>query len=388
VIILSQKKRDYYEVLGISKSADLKEIKKAFRSLARKYHPDMKPDDPNAEEKFKEIAEAFEVLSDSEKRARYDQFGHSGLNGASFHDFSGMGLDDLFSGLGIFEDLFSAFGGRGSRSRSSRPRARRGQDVRLNLDLSFDEAVHGLKKKIKVPNWAQCPTCHGSRVKPGKSLDECGYCQGTGELRQVQRSAFGQIVNITTCPRCNGEGKSLPRGAASEVCDGLGKVKQFRTVEADIPAGVDSGMHVVLRGEGRPGELSGPSGDLLLAINVASHPFFQRNGSDILLEYPISYTDAILGTKLIVPTIDGNETISIKPGTESGYIHTLRNKGFPIPNSNRRGDMHVGFYVRFPKKIDKLSKKYLEELKEKHEESEIFGKNGELYKAIQAIRKT
>ena len=245
-----------------------------------------------------------------------------------------------------------------------------------------------MKKKIKVPNWAQCPTCHGAQVKPGKSLDECNYCQGTGELRQIQRSAFGQIVNITTCPHCHGEGRSVPKGAECETCEGSGKVKQYRTVEAEIPAGVDSGMRVVIRGEGRPGELGGPSGDLILAIRVDSHPFFQRNGADIILEYPISYTDAILGKKILIPTIYGNESLTIKPGTESGQIFTLRNKGFPIPNSGRKGDMHVGIFVRFPKKIDKLSKKYISELKEKHPESEIFEKNKELLRTIQDLQNT
>jgi molecular chaperone DnaJ len=247
VFILSKTKRDYYEVLGVSRDAGNKEIKKAFRNLARKYHPDMKPDDPEAEEKFKEAAEAFEALSDNDKRARYDRFGHEGLAGSQFGDFSGIDL-------GIFENLFGGFGG-GSSRRSSRPRARRGQDVRLNLEMSFDEAMKGLEKKIKVPNWAQCPSCHGTKTKEGRSLDKCNTCQGTGEIRQIQRSAFGQIMNITTCPKCRGEGQSIPRGAECGTCSGLGKVKQFRTVDIDIPAGIDDNMRVVVRGEGRPGDL-------------------------------------------------------------------------------------------------------------------------------------
>ncbi len=252
MIILSRSKRDYYEVLGVSREADIQTIKKAFRQAARKYHPDTNPDDPNAEEKFKEAAEAFDVLSDIDKRANYDRFGHAGLDGTAFRDFSGISLDDLFGGFGIFSDLFGSFGGR---SRSYQNQARQGQDVRLNLEISFDEAMKGLKKKIKVPNWATCPTCHGNRVKEGSSLQSCSACNGTGEMRRIQRSAFGQIVNISTCTRCRGEGKSVPKGAACQTCDGVGKVKQSRTVEAEIPPGVDSGMRMVIRGEGRPGEL-------------------------------------------------------------------------------------------------------------------------------------
>jgi len=251
---MSEHKRDYYEVLSVPKDADLKTIKKAFRKLARKFHPDMKPDDPDADNKFKEAAEAFEVLSDSEKRARYDRYGHAGISGTPFTDFSSMGFEDLFRGFNIFEDLFGGFGG-GAQARTSRSRSQRGADVRLNLEMSFEEAMKGLKKKIKVPNWAQCPTCHGKRVRPGKSLSTCSTCQGVGEVRQVQRSVFGQVINISTCPRCRGVGHSIPRGAECKTCDGIGKVKQSRTVEANLPAGVDSGMRVVIRGEGRPGEL-------------------------------------------------------------------------------------------------------------------------------------
>lgn len=383
MFILSEPKREYYEVLGVSRDANIKGIKKAFRGLARKYHPDMKPDDPDAEDKFKEAAEAFEVLSDNDKRARYDRFGHNGLAGSQFGDFSGIDLNDLFGGFGIFENLFGGFGG-GSSRRSSRPRARRGQDVRLNLEMSFDEAMKGLKKKIRVPNWAQCPTCHGTKIKEGKSLDKCKTCQGIGEIRQIQRSAFGQIVNITTCPKCRGEGQSIPRGAECETCRGLGKVKQFRTVDIDIPAGIDDNMRVVVRGEGRPGELGGPPGDLYIAVSVHPHPVYRRNGSDILLEYPISFLDAILGAKLDVPTINGKVTIKIEPGTESGKIITLRNKGAPDPNSSRKGDLHIGLVVKIPNKLDKESKKILMNLKSKIGDKYVLEDNKELAKFIQA----
>jgi molecular chaperone DnaJ len=386
VTVLSEKtQRDYYEVLGVARDADLKTIKKAFRKLARKYHPDMKPDDPDAEEKFKEIAEAFEILSDNDKRATYDRFGHAGLSGTPFRDFSGISFDDLFGGLGIFDDLFSSFGG-GSRARTSRPRARRGQDVRLNLEISFDEAMNGLKKTIKVPNWAQCPTCHGTKVKEGKSQTDCNTCRGTGEIRRIQRSAFGQIVNISTCPKCHGEGKNTPKGAECKTCDGIGKVKQFRTVSTDIPAGVDSGMRVVIQGEGRSGELGGPPGDLFLVISVDEHPFFYRKGSDILMEYPISFIDAILGTKVEVPTINGKESIKIDPGTEHGKIITLRNKGAPYPNSSQRGDMHVGIIVKFPKKLNKTSKKVLHELKKSIDRDYVFEENDALLKTLSSSK--
>lgn len=379
MIILSRSKRDYYEVLGVSREADIQTIKKAFRQAARKYHPDTNPDDPNAEEKFKEAAEAFDVLSDIDKRANYDRFGHAGLDGTAFRDFSGISLDDLFGGFGIFSDLFGSFGGR---SRSYQNQARQGQDVRLNLEISFDEAMKGLKKKIKVPNWATCPTCHGNRVKEGSSLQSCSACNGTGEMRRIQRSAFGQIVNISTCTRCRGEGKSVPKGAACQTCDGVGKVKQSRTVEAEIPPGVDSGMRMVIRGEGRPGELGGPPGDLILVLEVESHPFFKRNGADIILEYPISFIDAVLGTKIEVPTIEGFETIKIDPGTESGTIIPLKKKGAPIPNSSSKGDMYIQIMVRIPAKIDKTSKKFLEEIKKSIDDKYIFQTNKELKKFL------
>ncbi len=369
---MSKNKRDYYEVLGVQRNADGKEIKKVFRKLARKYHPDMNPEDPDAENKFKEVAEAFEVLSDSEKRSRYDRFGHEGLSGSSFRDFSGSGLEDIFSGFGIFDDLFSAFGGGGSRNRSYQSRTRRGQDVRLNLELTFEEAMQGLTKKIKVPNWAQCPTCHGKRVREGKSLKKCDSCNGAGEVRQVQRTVFGQMINITTCPKCRGEGEMLIRGTECQTCDGNGKVKQTRTVEAQIPAGVDNGMRVVIRGEGRPGEMNGPSGDLMVVINVLPHPFFQRNGSDIILELPISFFDALLGKKMTIPTINGEEKITIKPGTESGKIITLRNKGAPDPNSSRRGDMHIGIMVKIPSKLKKDIKSQFEQIQSQVDNNYVF----------------
>ena len=369
---MSKNKRDYYEVLGVQRNADVKEIKKEFRKLARKYHPDMNPEDPDAENKFKEAAEAFEVLSDSEKRSRYDRFGHEGLSGSSFRDFSGSGLNDIFSGFGIFDDLFSAFGGGGSRNRSYQSRTRRGQDVRLNLELTFEEAMQGLTKKIKVPNWAQCPTCHGKRVREGKSLKKCDTCNGVGEVRQVQRTVFGQMINITTCPKCRGEGEMLKRGTECQTCDGNGKVKQIRNVEAQIPAGVDNGMRVVIRGEGRPGEMNGPSGDLMIVINVLPHPFFQRNGSDIILELPVSIFDALLGKKMTIPTINGEEKITIKPGTESGKIITLRNKGAPDPNSSRRGDMHIGIMVKLPSKLKNDVKSQIEQIQSQVDNTFIF----------------
>jgi molecular chaperone DnaJ len=332
----------------------------------------MNPNDPKAEEKFKEVAEAFEVLSDDEKRSLYDRYGHDGLSGASFRDFSGIGLDDLFGGFGIFDSIFgNAFGG-GSRSRGGRPRARRGQDVRLNIDLSFEDAMKGIKKTIKVPNWAQCPTCHGNRVKKGESLIKCSTCDGVGEVRQVQRTAFGQMINITTCPKCRGEGEMLKKGTECGTCDGIGKVKQSRTVEAQIPAGVDNGTRVVVQGEGRPGELGGPSGDLYLVVNIPPHPFFQRNGADILLEYPISFLDAVLGTKLTIPTINGEERVTIKPGTESGKIITLKKKGAPYPNRSGQGDMHIGITVKFPNKLEKNVKQTLKKLQESDKGEYVF----------------
>jgi len=369
---LSKNKRDYYEVLCVQRNAEEKEIKKAFRKLARKYHPDMNPEDPDAENKFKEAAEAFEILSDSEKRSMYDRFGHGGVSGSSFRDFSEMGADDLFGGGGIFGDLFNVFGGGRSRGSPFQSRTRRGQDVRLNLELTFDEAMRGLTKKIKVPNWAQCPTCHGKRVREGESLIKCKVCNGVGEVRQIQRTLIGQMIQVSTCPKCRGEGEMLRKGTECQTCSGKGKVKQIRTVDAQIPAGVDNDMRVIIRGEGRHGDVNEPSGDLMIVITVLHHPFFQRNGSDIILELPISVFDAILGKKMTIPTINGEEKINIKPGTESGKIITLRNKGAPQPNSSRRGNMHIGIMVKIPSKLSKEMKSQLEKMQSKVDRKYIF----------------
>jgi molecular chaperone DnaJ len=220
------------------------------------------------------------------------------------------------------------------------------------------------------------------KVKSGKSLSTCSTCQGVGEIRQVQRSAFGQIVNISTCPRCRGEGQTVPRGAACKTCDGVGKVKQSRTVEANVPAGVDSGMRVLIRGEGRPGELGGPSGDLVLVIFVEPHPFFKRNGADILLEYPISFIDAILGKKIPVPSINGTEIITVDPGTESGTIITVKKKGAPFPNSSQRGDFYIGLKVKFPPKLKKPVKQTLQRMKDEIDDSYVFRDAKELQRFL------
>ena len=356
-------KRDYYEVLGVSKSADAKEIKKAYRKLAMKYHPDKNPGDKEAEEKFKEINEAYEVLSDEEKRSTYDRFGHDGLNnqggfggGQGFGGFGG-------GGFGGFEDIFGdifgggfgggGFGGGGSRRRGPR----RGADIRQSVTITFEEAAFGKKLKVKLNRSEECEECHGSGAKPGTSKKTCPTCHGTGTVQSVQRTPFGNIASQRTCSTCNGEGEINENPC--NKCHGTGSVRKTKTIEVDIPAGIDDGQMIKLSGQGEVGEKGGPRGDLYIVVNVQKHPIFTREGYDVYIEMPITFVQAALGDKLEVPTLDGKVMYNLPEGTQTGTVFRLREKGIQKLRSNSRGDQYVKVIIDTPKKLNDEQKELL-----------------------------
>ncbi|MFO8035858.1 MAG: molecular chaperone DnaJ [Anaerolineales bacterium] len=352
-------KRDYYEVLGISRNASEDDIRNAFRRLARKYHPDVN-DSPDAEERFKEINEAYGVLSDEEKRAAYDRFGHQGVkvaNGgvdwsANFSDFEDI-LGDLF-GLG-------GFGGR-ARSRW-RTAPRRGADLQYRVTLDFDEAVFGVEKEIEITRDEVCSTCGGSGAKPGTSPQTCPQCGGRGEIRQTRQTLLGSMVQVTTCPTCNGEGKTIE--TPCPTCHGTGTERKTRKKKVTIPAGVDDGTRIRLSGEGQPGENNGPPGDLYILIRVRPHKYFRRRDQEILLDLDVNIAQATLGAKVEVPTVDGDVKLKIPPGTQPGSVIRMRGKGVPRLRNDGRGDQLVVINVRIPEKLDEEERELFEQLAEK-----------------------
>jgi molecular chaperone DnaJ len=344
-------KRDYYEVLGVPRSASGDEIKKAFRKLARQYHPDVNKA-PDAEAQFKEINEAYEVLSDPEKRQTYDSSGHAGPQ-------AGFGPGGF--GFGGIEDIFEDFFGFGMRSRAAARRApQRGADLRYNLAITFEEAVFGCEKELEIPRWEPCPTCRGSGAAPGTSPVRCSQCNGSGEVRRVQQSIFGQFVNVSTCPRCEGEGEVVT--SPCPECRGRKQVQRTRIVSVQIPAGVDDGTQVRLSGEGEPGLYGGPPGNLYVALNVRPHPIFVRQGNDILLELPLNISQAALGDTVQVPTLDGTEDLAIPPGTQTGETFRLRGRGVPFLRRNGRGDQLVTVYVKTPTNLTEEQRDLLRHL--------------------------
>ena len=362
-------KRDYYEVLGVSKDADAKEIKKAYRKLAMKYHPDKNPGDKAAEEKFKEINEAYEVLSDEEKRSTYDRFGHDGLNGqAGFGGGQGFGGFGGSGGFGGFEDIFgdifgSGFGGFGGSGGSSRRRGpRRGADIRQSVTIKFEEAAFGKKIKVKINRSEECDECHGSGAKPGTTKKTCPTCHGQGEVRTVQRTPFGNIASQRTCSTCNGEGEI--NESPCNKCHGKGSVRKTKTIEVDIPAGIDDGQMIKLSGQGEVGEKGGPRGDLYIVVNVQKHEIFTREGYDVYIEMPIRFTQAALGDKLEVPTLDGKVSYNLPEGTQTGTVFRLREKGIPKLRSNSRGDQYVKVIIDTPKKLNDEQKELLRKFDE------------------------
>jgi molecular chaperone DnaJ len=352
-------KRDYYEVLGVSRNATEEEIKKAFRRLARQYHPDVNKE-KGAEARFKEINEAYEVLGDAQKRAAYDRFGHAGVGAGA-----GAGGANPFEGFGfgsfndLFEQLFaSAAGASGAR----RTGTQRGADLKYELTISFEDAVRGCQKEIEIPRWDSCSTCRGSGAQPGTSTQRCAACQGTGEIRRVQQSIFGQFVNVMVCDRCRGEGRVIT--TPCERCKGQGRVRGVRRVAVNIPAGVDDGINVRVTGEGEVPPRGGTPGNLYVSLTVRPHEYFKRQGTDILYEMPVSFSDAALGADLEVPTLDGNEHLKIPNGTQSGRVFRLKGKGVPVVHSSSRGDELVVVKVVTPQTLTARQKELLKEFAE------------------------
>ncbi len=356
-------KRDYYEILGVAKGATTDEIKKAYRKVAMQYHPDRNPGDKTAEEKFKEAAEAYEVLSDADKKSQYDRYGHAGVsgNGRGAYSGGGMNMEDIFSQFGdIFgEDIFGGFFGQRGRG-GQRSRGVRGSNLRVKLKLTYEEIAKGVTKNIKVKKHVVCNTCQGSGAKDKGSVQTCGTCGGSGQVRRVQNTFLGQMQTVTTCPTCNGEGSTIT--AKCGTCRGEGRVYGEETVSVDIPAGVQEGMQLNLSGRGNAGERGGSPGDLIILIEEETHKELHRDGLNAAYELHISFTDAVFGTQIEVPTIDGRAKIKIPPGTQSGKIFRLKGKGFPAVNSYEKGDELIYVNVWTPQQLAPEEKAMLEKL--------------------------
>ena len=357
-------KRDYYEVLGVNKTATADEIKKSYRKVAMQYHPDRNPGDKAAEEKFKEAAEAYEVLSDADKKAQYDRYGHAGVSGNGRGGYGGgMNMDDIFSQFGdIFgDDIFGSFfgGQRGGRS-GQRSRGVRGSNLRVKLKLTYEEIAKGVTKNIKVKKYVACNTCGGSGAKDKGSVQTCNTCGGSGQVRRVQNTFLGQMQTVTTCPACNGEGTTIT--AKCNTCKGEGRVYAEETVGIDIPAGVQEGMQLNITGKGNAGERGGSHGDLIILIEEEQHKELQREGLNVAYDLHISFTDAVFGTQIEVPTIDGRAKIKIPAGTQSGKIFRLKGKGFPAVNSYEKGDQLIHINVWTPQHLNSEEKALLEKL--------------------------
>ena len=340
-------KRDYYEVLGVDKSASADDIKKAYRKLAKQYHPDLNKDNPDAAEKFKEVGEAYSVLSDAEKKQRYDQFGHAGVDGNGGGGFGGGfgGFD-----MGDLGDIFGSFFGGGFGGGSSRRNApQKGRDIRASIELTFEEAAFGAKKDVRVSRLENCETCNGSGAKAGTQPETCSRCSGRGQVRSVQNTPFGQIQTNTTCPECRGKGKVIKERCTA--CQGAGKTRISDKITINIPAGVDDGQSVRVRSKGDAGENGGPNGDLYVAISIKRHPIFERDEYDVYVEAPISFVQATLGCELEVPTLDGKKTQTIPEGTQSGTKFRIKGVGIPYPNGSGRGDQFVTVNVEIPKNL-------------------------------------
>ncbi len=368
-------KRDYYEILGVSKGATAEEIKKAYRKTALKYHPDRNPDDKAAEEKFKEAAEAYEVLSDPNKKARYDQFGHAGVSGnGGFGGGApgGMNVEDIFEHFGdIFGDIFGGgrsggfggggFGGSSTRTRRGRPQGERGTNLRVKLKLDLEEIATGIQKKIKIKKFVNCESCGGSGAKDSSAFHTCGTCNGNGVVVKVTETFLGRMQTTTTCPSCRGEGRIIKANCGT--CSGEGRNYKETSVSIDIPQGVEDGMQLSLSGKGNAGKRGGPSGDLIIVIEENKHPSFTRDGMNLIHELFISFPEAVLGANIEVPTIDGKARIKIPEGTQSGKIFRLKGKGLPSVRGRGKGDQLIHVNVWTPKKLSKQERAVLESWK-------------------------
>ena len=355
---MADQKRDYYEVLGVSKGATDDEIKKSYRKLAKQYHPDLNPGDKAAEARFKEVNEAYEILSDKEKRARYDQFGHAGVDpnfnpgggfGGGFGGFTDMGDIDL-------GDLFGSFfgGGFGGGGSSRRNDPQRGDTIRTGVAISFEEAAFGCEKEVTVSRTEQCDVCHGTGCAPGTTAEVCPDCHGSGTVR-IQRGGGGfSFATTTTCPKCRGAGKIIHQPC--KTCNGAGSVRRQKKLAVTIPAGIDNGQAVSLRGQGGAGKNGGPAGDLLIAVTVRPHPTFRREGTSVYMDQPVSFVQAALGAELEIPTIDGTVKYTMPEGTQSGTTFRLRGKGIPGLNGRGRGDQYVTVKVQVPTGLSRAQK--------------------------------
>jgi len=360
-------KKDYYSTLGVDKSASEQEIKRAYRQLARKYHPDVNPGNKEAEEKFKEINEAFEVLGDPEKKNQYDQFGHSafsqeGLGGG----FRGANFEDLFRNFG-FENIFDMFSGFGGERQD---RNRQGGDIRFDYSITLEDAFNGLETKIQIPRFEKCQVCKGSGAKPGTTPKKCSECGGKGEIRRVRKMGFMQMVNVSTCPKCGGSGEFIDSPCPN--CKGTGKERKLKAINLKIPSGVDEGSYLRFAGEGELSEGNGSRGDLFIAIHIKPHDIFERHDDNLFCKTAISFAKATLGGEIEVPTMKGKAKINISSGTESHTVFRLKGQGMPNINSKKRGDLLVKVTIEVPKKLTKRQRELLQEFqKESGEEVKI-----------------
>lgn len=349
-------KRDYYEVLGLEKNATKEDIKKAYRKLSKKYHPDINKE-ADAADKFKEVKEAYEVLSDDQKRDQYDRFGHTDPN----QGFGGFGDGD-FGGFGGFEDIFSTFFGGGGTRRRDPNAPRQGADLQYTMTLNFEEAVFGKETELEIPREETCDTCNGSGAKPGTKPETCSHCHGSGQLNTEQNTPFGKIVNRRVCHYCSGTGKIIKDKC--RTCSGTGKVKKRRKINVKIPAGVDDGQQLRVSGQGEPGINGGPAGDLYVVFHVREHEFFERDGDDIYCEMPITFTQAALGDEIEVPTLHGKVKLKVPAGTQTGTKFRLRGKGVPNVRGYGTGDQHIHVKVVTPTKLTDKQKQLLREFSE------------------------
>ncbi len=353
-------KRDYYEVLGVPKGASDDEIKKAFRKQSKKYHPDLNPGNKEAEEKFKEVNEAYQVLSDPDKKSKYDQFGHAGVdpNFGAGGGYGGAGFDfgDIFSD--IFGGGFGGFGGGGNR----RNGPRRGNDIRQVIDITFEEAAFGCSKQMNIQTQEKCESCGGSGAKKGTTVTTCSQCHGTGRVQTQQRTILGYMTTETTCPQCHGEGKIIKEPCRD--CRGTGTVRKNKTIEVQIPAGIDNGQTIQLSGKGEAGAKGGPNGDLLLTVRVRPHALFRREGNDVFIDMPITFVQAALGATVQVPTLDGPVELNIPEGTQTASRFRMKGKGIPYLRSKSRGDQYVTVNVEVPRNLTQKQKDILRDFDE------------------------
>ncbi len=369
-------KRDYYEVLGLQKGASEADIKKAFRKMALKYHPDKNPGDKTAEEKFKEVNEAYSILSDPEKKKLYDQFGHAGVDpnagfggaGGGFGGFGGS-YDDIFDMFGnMFGGGFGGFGGRAQRNGPMK-----GRDLQKAMTITFEEAAFGVKKDIQVNKHVECSTCHGTGAAPGTSKQQCPKCGGSGQIHTTQRTPFGQFSNVSTCDRCGGTGEIIETPCPD--CNGSGHIRKNVKINVNIPAGVDNDSIIPLRGQGEPGVNGGPAGDLYIVISVKPHKMFKRKGSDLQLEIPISFEQAALGAEIIVPTLEEKIKYKVPAGTQPGTKFRIKGKGVPNVRNGRKGDLYIKVNLEVPTKLNAEQKKAVEDMGKKLDEKCYKGKS-------------